>query len=89
MLLEQIERRQRAMMERKGNSTAPASAGPQRASVAEVGGEGKTVGVRLAPDVYAQLMEVKRRHNTGSLKAAVLLAVSRGLDDLLGPTGQR
>lgn len=75
MLLEQIERRQKMRMQaaKKSRSvtavTAPATA--------------KTIGLKVPPDLYAQLEQVKRAHNLKSMKDALKLAAERGAHSLL------
>jgi wyosine [tRNA(Phe)-imidazoG37] synthetase (radical SAM superfamily) len=67
MMLEQIERHLETKMQE-----AQAAAKPKA----------KTVGVKVEPDLYAKLQEIKERHKLRSLKDALIMTATIGVKHL-------
>jgi hypothetical protein len=65
MMLEQIERKHRKMMEEQQLPPKPTKP--------------KIVGVKVEPDLYQQLLLLKKRRGLTSIKAALLLAAEEGI----------
>lgn len=58
----------------------------QEKQIMERDSKPKTVGVKVPPNIYQRLVLLKTKRRLGSIKAAALLAIERGVMVLLNET---
>lgn len=74
--LYQIENRQKKMEQKQGNGKKRKTGKPDPYGR-------KTVGVKVDPTTYEELVRLKKKHGLSSIKEAVLVAAREGLKRLL------
>ena len=74
MFLEQITRRQEALINMRKRAATVAVAGPTRKR------EGKTIGLKIADDMRERLVEQSKRVGAKSYSQFVMMCVELGLD---------